>query len=121
MPVIRPAGREGPIATVKEHLADLLVKELMGERIRYGPVIFELPTERPDRVDVIVCWEDWKSLPVEARHDVVRNAYARFRKILESTVHHGDPDQRSGPLGPTPASVTAISWEDLDGDGFVAV
>lgn len=78
MPVIRTAGREEPLATVGEHLADLLVKELMGERSRTGPVIFELPSDRPDQVDVILVWEAWKSLPTDARSEVVSDAYGRL-------------------------------------------
>ncbi len=93
MPVIRPAGREQPLATVREHLADLLVKELMGERSRMGPVIFELPTDQPDQVDVIVVWEAWKSLPTEARSEVVRDAYDRFARVLESSIHQIDPSK----------------------------
>ncbi len=86
MPVIRPAAREQPLATVREHLADLLVKELLGERSRMGPVIFELPTDQPDQVDVIVVWEAWKSLPTEVRSEVVRDAYNRFARVLESSI-----------------------------------
>jgi len=113
MPVIRPAGREQPLATVREHLADLLVKELMGERSRMGPVIFELPTDQPDQVDVIVIWEAWKSLPTEARSEVVRDAYDRFARVLESSIHQIDPSKPREPLVPSPASVTCATWEDL--------
>jgi len=113
MPVIRPAGREQPLATVREHLADLLVKELMGERSRMGPVIFELPTDQPDQVDVIVVWEAWKSLPTEARSEVVRDAYERFARVLESSIHQIDPSKPREPLVPTPASVTCATWENL--------
>jgi hypothetical protein len=113
MPVIRPAGREQPIATVREHLADLLVKELMGERSRMGPVIFELPTDQPDQVDVIVVWEAWKGLPIEARSEVVRDAYDRFARVLESSVHQMNSSKPREMLVPTPASVTCATWEDL--------
>jgi len=113
MPVIRPTGREQPLATVREHLADLLVKELMGERSRMGPVIFELPTDQPDQVDVIAVWEAWKSLPTEARSEVVRDAYDRFARVLESSIHQIDPSKPREPLVPTPASVTCATWEDL--------
>jgi hypothetical protein len=115
MPVIRPAGRAEPIATVREHLADLLVNELIGERSRMGPVIFELPTDQANKVDVIVVWEAWKSLPIEARSEVVRVAYDRFEKLLESSVHTIDPSKPREPLAPVPASVICITWEDLAG------
>jgi hypothetical protein len=113
MPVIRPAGREQPIATVREHLADLLVKELMGERSRMGPVIFELPTDQPDQVDVIVVWEAWTSLPTQVRSEVVRDAYDRFARVLESSTHQLNPSKPRELLVPTPASVTCATWEDL--------
>jgi hypothetical protein len=113
MPVIRPAGRKQPIATVRDHLADLLVKELMGERSRLGPVIFELPTDRRDQVDVIVMWEAWKSLPQEIRSDTVREAYRRFAAVIESSVHRIDPSRPPEPLVPTPASVACATWENL--------
>ena len=113
MPVIRPAGRAEPIATVRDHLADQLVKELMGERSRMGPVIFELPTDQANQVDVIVVWEAWKSLPIEARSEVVRDAYDRFARVLESSIHQIDPSKPLEPLVPTPASVTCATWDDL--------
>ena len=113
MPVIRPAGRKQPIATVRDHLTDLLVKELMGERSRMGPVIFELPTDQANQVDVIVVWEAWKSLPPEARSEVVRDAYQRFARVLESSLHQIDPNKPRDLLVPTPASVTCATWDDL--------
>ncbi len=113
MPVIRPAGRKQPIATVREHLTDLLVKELMGERSRMGPVIFELPTEQANRVDVIVVWEAWKSLPSESRIEVVRDAYGRFATALESSIHQIDPNKPRDVLVPSPASVICATWEDV--------
>jgi hypothetical protein len=113
MPVIRPAGRTEPLASVRDHLADLLVKELMGERTRGGPVIFELPSEQINKVHVIVCWEEWKNLPIEARKAVVRDAYARFARVLETSIPNIDVGQPKEPLAPVPASVNAITWEDL--------
>lgn len=113
MPVIRPTGRGEPLATVRDHLADLLVKELLGERTRLGPVVFELPTEQQDSVDVIVVWEAWKSLPVNARSAVVRDAYSRFKKTLEASVPSIDHEKPRGALAPVPASVIAVTWEDL--------
>ncbi len=115
MPVIRPGGRKEPVATLCEHLSDLLVKELIGERLRMGPVIFELPTDEPDRVDVIVVWEAWKSLKVETRSEVVRDAYGRFRKTLESSVHYIDSAKSHRPLAPAPRVITCATWEDLAG------
>ena len=113
MPVIRPAGRKQPLATVRDHLADQLLEELMGERSRMGPVIFELPTDQANQVDVIVVWEAWKSLPTEARSQVVRVAYQRFAKVLESSIHQNDPSKPMDLLVPSPASVTCATWDDL--------
>ena len=66
-------------------------------------VIFKLPTDQPDQVDVIVVWEAWKSLPTEARSEVVRDAYDRFARVLESSIHQIDPSKPREPLVPTPA------------------
>ena len=93
MPVIRPASRKGPIATLGEQLTDLMIKELTGERTRMGPVIFELPTGQLNRIDVIVIWETWKTLPTEERSNIVRNAYTRFTKMLESSIHVINPSK----------------------------
>ena len=119
MPVIRPSGRKGPLASVRDHLADMLVNELMGERVRRGPVIFELPTDRKNQIDVIVMWEEWKSVPVAARNEVVREAYRRFEKIIEAGTHHIDPALPREPLVPTPALVIAGTWEDLTTNDFL--
>ena len=92
MPVIRPTGRGEPLATVRDHLADLLVKELMGERSRRGPVVFELPTERLDKVDVIVVWEAFRGLPPDGSE---RGRPGRVRSIRENPrIEHSLP--RSG-------------------------
>ncbi|MGA2703914.1 MAG: hypothetical protein ABSH35_22800 [Isosphaeraceae bacterium] len=85
----------------------------MGERSRMGPVIFELPTDQANQVDVIVVWEAWKSLPLEARSQVVRDAYQRFARVLESSLHQIDPNKPRDLLVPTPASVTCATWDDL--------
>ena len=81
--------------------------------MRMGPVIFELPTDQPNQVDVIVVWEAWKSLPTEVRSEVVRDAYNRFARVVESSIHEVDPSTPREPLVPTPASVTCATWEDL--------
>ena len=113
MPVIRTTGREEPLATIREHLADLLVNELMGERSRMGPVIFELPTDQLQQVDVVVVWEAWKSLRPEARVAVVNDAYNRFERVLEASIHQVDPSKPRPRLVPTPASITCVTWDDL--------
>jgi hypothetical protein len=113
MPVIRPSGRGEPLATLRGQLAGLLVSELMGEGSRNGPVVFELPAEEPGRANVIVYWDAWKSLPVDGRVSVVRDAYARYAKMIESSIHYIDPSQPKSTFVPEPLTVYAITWEDL--------
>ena len=95
MPVIRATGRGEPLMTLRGHLADLLLKELMGERTRNAPVIFEIPIG-PSEMDVIVVWEAWKALPPDDRNSVIRDAYSRYRSILDRGIHRIDPSKHPG-------------------------
>jgi hypothetical protein len=78
MPVIRLT----PTAKVfqgeqRQALTEQLAKELAGERIAKGPVIFEIPLEQTDKMDVLVVWEGWKDVPSESRSDIVLEAYKK--------------------------------------------
>ena len=115
MPVIRPANRKCPMATLAEQLTDVIVAELTGERRRLGPVIFEQPTGELNRIKVIVVWEAWKPLLFEERASVIRAAYARFTKTLENSIHPIDPSKENPCLVPIPVTVIGLCWEDLVG------
>ncbi len=108
MPVIRPSGRGEPVPDLRDRLVRMLVKELLGEGSRYSPVIFEMATGRGSEVDVIVIWDAWKIVPPADRTDMIREAYTKYRALLEDTAGHLDPaGPPRDPAGPL-ASVVAI-------------
>jgi hypothetical protein len=76
MPVIRltptaPAFRREQ----RQALLDQLSRELAGQATEKGPVVFEIPLDQADKMDVLVVWEAWKDVPSEIRSDVVLEAY----------------------------------------------
>jgi hypothetical protein len=113
MPVIRPTNRGEPVLTLRGHLTDLVVKELMGERTRRGPVVFEIPTE-PGKVDVVVVWEAWKNLPQGERNTIIRDAYTQFARLLKESIHYIDPIKiLSEPMVPESGTVMGVAWDDV--------
>jgi len=76
MPVIRS---QTPVARVsaeqRRRVAEQLEKELSGEQTQGGPVIFEIPFEHQDRIDVLVVWDAWKPFGSEERSNLVSEAY----------------------------------------------
>jgi hypothetical protein len=115
MPVIRPQGGGEPVALVKKRLVEALVRELSGERGRRGPVIFEILTDPPGSIDVIVVWEAWRPLSPADRSAVIREAYDQFAKILEEGIHPIDPEKPIEPLvTPRSGMVIGATWEDVE-------
>jgi len=108
MPVIRPSGRGESVPGLRDRLARLLVKELLGEGSRDGPVIFEMATGRGSEVDVVVVWEAWKAIPPADRTAIIREAYAKYGAQLDEVAASlglaGPPGEPGGP----PAAVVAI-------------
>jgi hypothetical protein len=104
MPVIRRSRTSDPVPELRIRLAELMAKELIGERVRDGPVIFEISTGRADEIDVIVIWEAWRSLASLDRTTVIREAYDKHRAGLEEAVHYLDLERK-----PTESLVPRIS------------
>ena len=76
MPVIRGQARVSVItADQREKVAEQLAKELAGEQTQGGPVIFEIPFEQGDRIDVLVVWEAWKPFTSTDRSTMILEAY----------------------------------------------
>jgi len=76
MPVIRlPVTAKVINGEQRQALINQLVKELQGESTARGPVIFEIPLEQTDRIDVLVVWEAWKDIPSEIRSEIILGAY----------------------------------------------
>jgi hypothetical protein len=76
MPVIRLTATAKPFrGEQRQALTEQLAKELAGEPISNGPVIFEIPLGQTDKMDVLVVWEAWKDVPSEIRSDIILEAY----------------------------------------------
>ena len=76
MPVIRlapaaPAFRREQ----RQDLLDQLSMELAGQATEKGPVVFEIPLDQTDTMDVLVVWGAWNDFPSEARSDIILEAY----------------------------------------------
>ncbi len=59
----------------RQELIEQLARERAGEPTAKGPVIFEIPLEPTDKMDVLVVWEAWKDVPSEIRSDIILEAY----------------------------------------------
>src|SRR5258708_6114409 len=76
MPVIRltpvaPAFRREQ----RQTLLDQLSREIAGPPTETGPVVYEIPLDQSDKMDVLVVWEAWKDVPSEVRSNVILEAY----------------------------------------------
>lgn len=121
MPVIRTTGEGEPLAPMRNHLVNLLVRELKGEKTHRGPVIFELSTKRPGVVDVYVVWGAWKDLPITDRNAIIRSAYQNYSRIVEDSIQAMEPEERPIPLPlpPTPATVIGATWEEVAAENLL--
>jgi hypothetical protein len=76
MPVIRG---EPPQAVLKPEyrkaITENLRKELSGQSVPEGPVIYEIPLEN-NRIDVLVVWQAWKSIRASERSAIIMDAFA---------------------------------------------
>lgn len=110
MPVIRSSKQASYAASVKELLIDQLVKELLQEGTREGPVIFEIPTQDPRMIDVIVVWDSWKGIPPAERMEIIREAYSRYAGSLEESLRGVDmpAERRALPTVAIPIGATVV-------------
>ena len=76
MPVIRGQARV-PVITAEQRqkVAEQLARELAGEQTPNGPVIYEIPFERQDRIDVLVVWDAWMPFSSTDRSNMILEAY----------------------------------------------
>jgi hypothetical protein len=109
MPVVR--GRSTTIALTPERRAQLrerLASELSGEGTPDGPLIFEIPLEQSDKIDVIVIWNEFEGVPVEDRDQVILDAYQdrSVRVAMAMGVTHQQAnDQHLLPYGVVPTAL----------------
>lgn len=83
MPVIRvkPTVRV-ILPEQRQALIEQLTKELEGAPTATGPIVFELPLEQTDKMDVLVVWEAWKDVPSEIRSDIILSAYKESKNKI---------------------------------------
>src|SRR5438552_21437 len=76
MPVIR--GRLNA-SKLPDNRRTSLLQRLVGERegkaAENGPVIFEIPLDQPDKLDVMVVWDEWEGVRSEDRSQLIKDAY----------------------------------------------
>jgi hypothetical protein len=76
MPVVRGRSKANVLTPERrEQLREQLTGELSGQRIPGGPLIFEIPLEQSDKMDVIVVWNEFEGLWAEDRSQVILDAY----------------------------------------------
>ncbi len=80
MPVIRGQVRTTALAPQRRaELLETLSRELSGQSDSGGPVIFEIPLDQSDKVDVLVVWEAFQDLRSEDRTGLILDAYGDQR------------------------------------------
>ena len=120
MPVIRLSGRDKALDTLRNHLTELLFKELMGEATRKGPVVFEDPVA-PGEIDVIVVWEAWRGLLPDDRTAVIREAYSRYSRTLDEGVYYSDlSKQPDFSMVPKVMSAIGATWNETVDQGLLS-
>jgi hypothetical protein len=113
MPVIRGQSHSTSLTTDRrEALREELVHELSGKTTSGGPLIFEIPLEQSDKIDVIVVWNAFEGIRAEDRTSLILEAYDdqsdRISLAMGSTYHEAIeqhllpytviPKTRSGPV-----------------------
>lgn len=98
MPVIRGQPQASIVtAEQRQKVAEQLARELAGEPTPSGPVIFEIPFEQQDRIDVLVVWEAWKPFSSTERSNMILEAYkglqAQIAQALGVTYHEAIEQQ----------------------------
>jgi hypothetical protein len=83
MPVIRgePAAKAITHAQ-RKNLVNQLKNELSGQLSQNGPVIFEIPLEQSDKIDVLVVWDAWEPFRSEDRSSVILEAYKEQKRNI---------------------------------------
>ena len=76
MPVIRGRliGTKLPDER-KTTLLTRLIAEREGKPAPGGPVIFEIPLDQADKLDVMVVWDEWEGIRSEDRTQIIKEVY----------------------------------------------
>lgn len=79
MPVIRGQLQESVVTDEqRRQAAEQLENELSGQQTLNGPVIFEIPFEQQERIDVLVVWDAWRPFRSTERSDMILAAYQKL-------------------------------------------
>jgi hypothetical protein len=77
MPVIRGISKSASLTSERRKvLRDELIDELTGKSSTDGPLIFEIPLEQSDRIDVIVVWNAFDGVRAEDSTGLILDAYS---------------------------------------------
>jgi hypothetical protein len=106
MPVIRGRSTANILTPDRrEQLREQLAGELSGQRMPDGPLIFEIPLEQSDKMDVIVVWNEFEGVRVEDRERVILDAYRDRRDQIAMAMgvtYHEAIDQQVLPYAVIP-------------------
>ncbi len=76
MPVIRGRSKELKASEARRRsLLDRLLAERAGNSPPGGPVLFEIPLDQPEKLDVMVVWDEWEGVRSEERTQLIQEAY----------------------------------------------
>lgn len=83
MPVIRGRSTEKKLPDDRrKSLLEQLVAEREGKPTPGGPVIFEIPLDEPEKLDVMVVWDQWEGVRSEDRTQLIKAAYQDKADLL---------------------------------------
>ena len=85
MPVFRVAATKVS-AAVRKSLLQKLKQERQNPSASGEPMVFEIPVEEPDRIEVLVVWQEWENVPSAERTSVILDAYKDQRDKLAQAV-----------------------------------
>ena len=75
MPVIRGRSSETKLADDRRNsLLERLVAEREEKAAPGGPVIFEIPLDQPEKLNVMVVWDEWEGVRSEDRTQLIQEA-----------------------------------------------
>jgi hypothetical protein len=76
MPVIRGQTQAAVVtAEQRQQVREQLAKELAGERTARGPVIFEIPLDKSERIDILAVWDSWEPFTSPDRSNIILDVY----------------------------------------------
>ena len=75
MPVIHSKAKRENETDERAVLVRRLANEWSGKSSKDGPVIFEIPKARGGKMDVMIIWNEWSSIPFQDRWDIIDEAF----------------------------------------------